>query len=177
KVKMPAMTYAEMQFIKAEAAYRQNDLATARAAYVNGISAHLDFVNARNSEDSQFPTAISSSEKNAFLADANIVPAAGDLSMTHIMAQKFIALWGWNHIEIWMDMRRFNYTDIDPKSGKQVFPGFQTITNLYPDNGGQVVQRIRPRFNSEYVWNRPGLDAIGGLALDYHTKPLWITQP
>jgi len=27
------------------------------------------------------------------------------------------------------------------------------------------------------VWNRPGLEAIGGLALDYHTKPLWITQP
>ena len=27
------------------------------------------------------------------------------------------------------------------------------------------------------IWNRPALDAIGGLALDYHTKPLWITQP
>ena len=41
----------------------------------------------------------------------------------------------------------------------------------------KIVHRIRPRFNSEYVWNRPGLEAIGGLALDYHTKPLWITQP
>jgi hypothetical protein len=97
--------------------------------------------------------------------------------MTHIMSQKFVAQWAWGFIEAWMDLRRFNYYDIDPKSGKQVFPGFQQIANLFPDNGGQVVQRIRPRFNSEYVWNRPGLDAIGGLALDYHTKPLWITQP
>jgi len=39
------------------------------------------------------------------------------------------------------------------------------------------VQRIRPRYNSEYVWNQTGLAAIGALATNYHTKPLWITQP
>ena len=93
------------------------------------------------------------------------------------MSQKFIALWGWGHNEIWMDMRRYHYTDIDPASTVQVFPGFTPPVTLHPDNGGRIVQRIRPRFNSEYVWNRPGLDAVGGLALDYHTKPLWITQP
>ncbi|PYO68128.1 MAG: SusD/RagB family nutrient-binding outer membrane lipoprotein, partial [Gemmatimonadetes bacterium] len=49
--------------------------------------------------------------------------------------------------------------------------------NLYPDNGGLVVQRIRPRYNSEYVWNQAGLSAIGALAANYHTKPLWITEP
>jgi hypothetical protein len=74
-------------------------------------------------------------------------------------------------------MRRYHYTDVDPASGKQVYPGFTTPTNLYPDNSGKIVQRIRPRFNSEYVWNRDGLNAIGGLVLDYHTKPVWITQP
>jgi hypothetical protein len=76
-----------------------------------------------------------------------------------------------------MDMRRYHYTDLDPASGTQVFRGFVLPTTLHADNGGKIVQRIRPRFNSEYVWNRPGLDAIGGLALDYHTKPLWITLP
>jgi hypothetical protein len=50
-------------------------------------------------------------------------------------------------------------------------------TTLFPENSGKVVQRIRPRYNSEYIWNRPGLDAIGGLASDYHTKPMWITLP
>jgi len=45
------------------------------------------------------------------------------------------------------------------------------------DNGGKPVQRTRPRYNSEYVWNQAGLAPIGGLDADYHTKELWITQP
>ena len=76
-----------------------------------------------------------------------------------------------------MDMRRYHYTDVDPVSGTQVFRGFTPPTTLYTDNGGQVVQRIRPRFNSEYVWNRDALATIGGLDVNYHTKPLWIIQP
>ena len=177
KAKMPVMTYAQLQFIKAEAAYRMGDKATALAAYRNGVSAHIDFVNARNSDNSQQPTQISAAEKAAFLASPEIIPAAGALTLTHIMTQKYIAQWGWGHNELWMDMRRYHYTDIDPASGKQVYPGFATPTSLYPDNGGKIVQRIRPRFNSEYVWNSKSLDTIGGLALDYHTKPLWITLP
>jgi hypothetical protein len=177
KSKLPVMTYAQLQFVKAEAAYKLGDKATALNAYRAGIAASIDFVNARNSDNNQAVTQISSSEKTAFLSAPQIVPAASDLTLSHIMSQKFIAQWGWGHNEIWMDMRRYHYTDIDPASGKQVFLDFAPPTNLYPDNGGKIVQRIRPRFNSEYVWNRGGLDVIGGLALDYHTKPLWITQP
>ena len=172
------MTYAQLQFIKAEAAYRANDKATALTAYRNGISAHIDFVNARNTDDAQTPTQITAAEKSTFLAAPAIVPAtAAGLTLTRIMSQKYIAQWMWAHTEIWMDMRRYHYTDIDPASTVQVFPGFVPPVTLYGDNGGKVVQRLRPRYNSEYVWNRPGLDAIGGLALDYHTKPMWITEP
>ncbi|MGQ0713183.1 MAG: SusD/RagB family nutrient-binding outer membrane lipoprotein [Gemmatimonadaceae bacterium] len=178
KAKMPAMTYAQLQLVKAEAAYRMGDRARALDAYENGISAHIDFVNARNSDNNQTPTQITAAEKTAFLADPNVVPTdPADLTLTHIMTQKYIAQWAWGHNEVWMDMRRYHYTDIDPASGVQVYPGFAPPTTLHPDNGGKIVQRIRPRFNSEYVWNRPGLDVIGGLAADYHTVPLWITQP
>ncbi len=178
KVKFPVVTYAQLQFIKAEAAYRGGDKATALAAYKNGISAHIDFVNARNAEDGQNATQINAAEKAAFLADPTVIPATpAELTLTQIMTQKYIAQWAWGHNEEWMDLRRYHYTDIDPATGKQVFPGFASPINLYPDNAGKVVQRIRPRYNSEYVWNVPGLTAIGALALDYHTKPLWITQP
>jgi len=177
KSKMPLMTYAQLQFIKAEAAFRMGDKATALAAYTNGVSASIDFVNARNSDNNQAVTLISASEKAAFLASPQIIPTAGALTLTQIMVQKYIAQWGLGHNELWMDMRRFHYTDIDPATGAQVYPGFAPPTNLYPDNGGKIAYRIRPRFNSEYVWNIPGLDAIGGLALDYHTKPLWILTP
>ena len=175
KAKMPLMTYAQLQFIKAEAALRAGEPGIAMDAYVEGISSHIDFVNARNGDAGQTPTQITAQEKADFLASAEIVP--GTLTLSHIMSQKYIAQWGWGHNEMWLDMRRYHYTDVDPVSGTKVFRGFEPPTALYADNGGQVVQRIRPRYNSEYVWNRPGLDAIGGLALDYHTKPLWITQP
>jgi hypothetical protein len=179
KSKFPFMTYSQLQFIKAEAAYRSGDKATALTAYTNGISSHIDFVNARNNEiGSQSATQITAAEKAAFLGDARIVPAAGNLTLTQIMSQKYIAEWSWGHNELWMDLRRYHYTDIDPASGKQVFPGFTPpTTTLYPDNGGKVAYRIRPRYNSEYVWNSAALSLIGGLAPDYHTKPLWIILP
>jgi len=75
-----------------------------------------------------------------------------------------------------MDLRRYHYTDLDPVSTVQVFRGFTAPTTLYADNVGKVVQRIRPRYNSEYVWNRDALDVIGGLATDYHTDTLWIVK-
>jgi hypothetical protein len=163
--------------VKAEAAFRMGDKATALAAYKNGIAAHIDFVNARNQDDGQQPLPITAAEKAAFLADPNIVPTAANLTLTHIMVQKYIALWGWGFNEAWMDMRRFHYTDIDPLTGQQVYPGFSIPGNLYPDNGGKPAYRIRPRYNSEYVWNRESLDKIGGLALDYHTVVPWIFTP
>jgi hypothetical protein len=126
------------------------------------------------------PTQITAAEKSAFLASPSIIPtSAAGLTLTQIMSQKYIAQWGWGHNELWMDMRRYHYTDVDPASGTQIYPGFTppTSVNLYSDNGGKLAQRIRPRFNSEYVWNVPGLTAVGALAVDYQTKPLWIIQP
>ncbi len=174
KSKIPFMTYAQLQFIKAEAALRMGNQAVARSAYLNGISAHIDFVNTRHLEAGATAT-ITAGEKAAFLADANIAPTT--VTLSHIMSQKYIAQWAWGHNELWMDMRRYHYTDVDPVSGTQVFRGFAAPTALFSDNTAKVVQRIRPRFNSEYVWNFGALQAIGGDALDYHTEPLWITQP
>ncbi len=168
RAKLPVITYAQLQFVKAEAALRAANAAAARTAYTNGISAHIDFVNDRNRDIGTTPAQITTAEKTAFLADTNIVPAT--VTLSHIMSQKVIAQFGWGHNEMWMDMRRYGYADT-------VFRGFAAPTALYVDNGSNVVQRIRPRFNSEYVWNRPGLNAIGGLDPGYHTVVMWIIQP
>ena len=134
-------------------------------------------MNARYLELGQAGAQITAAEKAAFLANPAVVPAVGALTLSHVMSQKYIAQWGWGHDELWMDMRRYHYTDLDPVSGTQVFRGFTLPTTLYVDNSGKTVQRLRPRYNSEYIWNVPALTVIGGLALDYHTKPLWITLP
>lgn len=177
KAKLPIITYAQLQFVKAEAAYRKGDRATALAAYRNAVASHIDWVNERNRDDNQSAGQISATDKAAFLAAPQIVPSAANLTLTHIMSQKYIAQWAWGHNELWMDMRRYHYTDVDPASGRQVYPGFTLPTNLYPDNNGKPVYRIRPRYNSEYVWNQASLQSIGALATDYHTKPLWIIDP
>lgn len=178
KSKLPAFTYSQLQFVKAEAAWRKGDKQTALQAYKNGISAHFDFVNARNSDDGQNVTQITPQERDTYMASTLVVPAAAsDLTLTHIMLQKYIAQWGYGHLEQWMDMRRYHYRDLDPATGSQVFAGFNPPASLYPDNGGKLVYRIRPRYNSEYVWNKAELEKIGALALDYHTKEMWITLP
>lgn len=178
KTKLPIMTYAQLQFIKAEAALRLGNRAVALDAYTKGVSSHIDFVNARNLDDGQTPTQITAAEKAAFLASPAIIPTnAANLTLTQVMTQKYIAQWAWAHVETWMDLRRYNYTGVDASTGQPVYPGFSPPAVLYPDNNNKIVQRIRPRYNSEYVWNIPSLQAIGGLALDFHTKPLWITQP
>ena len=179
KSKYPAMTYSQLQFVKAEAAFRSGNKALALEAYTNGISSHIDFVNARNSDDGQQVTPISAAEKTAFLANPNIVPSAANLTMTQIMSQKYIAQFGWGFFEQWMDLRRFHYTDTYQGEAKQAFPGFSPPAVLYSLNGNKVAYRLRPRYNSEYVWNRDALSQlkpISGLADDYQTSQLWITQ-
>ena len=180
KTRFPAMTYSQLQFVKAEAAFRAGNRPLALTAYTNGISSHIDFVNARNLDDGQLPTQITAAERNTFLANTNIVPTAANLTMTHIMSQEYIAQWLWGFFEQWMDKRRFKYTQTYAGEARQVFPGFAPPTTLYPDNASKLVYRIRPRYNSEYVWNLQGLGKItpiSGTAGDYQTSELWIINP
>lgn len=177
-VSVPVMTYAQLQFVKAEAAYRMGDATLALEAYTEGISAHIEFVNARNREDNQIVSQITPAEETAFLADVGVVPTdPNDLTLSMIMSQKYIAQWVWSSNEVWMDMKRHHYTDLDPVTGEAVYPGFELPLLLHSFNQDKPVYRLRPRYNSEYVWNQAGLDKIGGLAEDYHTVPLWIVTP
>ena len=95
------------------------------------------------------------------------------------MKQKYIALWGHGVLETWVDMRRYHYTDIDPKTASQVYFGFTppAPADLWSDNAGKLAYRVRPRYNSEYVWNIAELTKFGADKLDYHTKEMWFSQP
>jgi hypothetical protein len=86
--------------------------------------------------------------------------------------QKYIAQWGWAFVETWNDLRRYDYSTT-------VFTGFTLpATSLLPtDNGGKYAYRVRPRYNSEYIWNIDALTAIGGFDRDFHTKKMWFHQP
>ena len=82
-------------------------------------------------------------------------------------------------MEVWADLRRYHYIDTDPETGQQVYRSFDPpdrTGDLFTNNNGKLIYRVRPRFNSEYRWNLNAITAIGGAALDYHTKECWFTQ-
>ncbi len=181
--KFPIMTYSEMQFLKAEAYFRKGDVTNARASYINGIDGHFEMLNTHffgylNTLGSNSPAAmtkvtIPAAEKAAYLADPSFVPDAANLTLKHIMCQKYLSLWGWGFVENWVDMRRFAYDEVD------IYPSYKRLDliTLFPDNGGKLAERIRPRYNSEYLWNIDALKLVGGFDLNYHTKKVWFTLP
>ena len=135
---------------------------------------------------------------------------AENLTMSHIMLQKYVALYPWGSPEIWVDMRK-NFYDVeytgeypyggngwDAKEVKQkrdddptkAFFGYYLAPANFADYRGTYSQtknlegspcfRIRPRYNSEYMWNVPGLKAlrpIPGTAVYYHCSIPWFCYP
>ncbi len=163
----PIMTYGEMQFIKAEAAFRKGDRALALTAYRNGINASFDLL---NSLELDVAKRITAAQRTTYLASKAVAQTAADLTLSNIMLQKYIAMYGHGMLETWVDLRRFQYS-------ADTYTGFTIPTSLFPDNSGKPVQRVRPRFNSEYMWNASSLAKIGADKLDYHTVPMWFAQP
>ncbi len=152
------ITYPELQFIKAEAAFRKGDQGMAYDAFKKGVIAAMDFVR------------VATADRDKYMTSEAVPQKAEDLKLSDIMLQKYIALYGQGALETWVDMRRHNYSN-------QVYLNFTPPTSLFVDNNGKLAQRIRPRFNSEYVWNRASLARIGADKNDYHTVPLWFSIP
>ncbi len=174
----PVMTASEMKFIIAEAAFRKGDKATAYQAYKDGISLSFDLLSSVYNVNIPTGKDINAANKAAYLANTNVVPAtSAGLTMSKIMLQKYIAMFAWGALETWSDMRRYHY--VDSYAGQQVYTGFVLPSggDLFPDNAGQPVYRVRPRFNSEYVWNILELQRIGATQNDYHIKKMWFTEP
>jgi hypothetical protein len=174
----PVLTASEVKFMMAEAYLRKGDAAAARTAYLDGISLNIDMLTDVYNADVPVPRQITPAIKTAFLANPTLAIPAASLSLSHIMLQKYIALYGFGPLETWVDMRRFHYTDADEKAGGQVYADFVPPSgiDLFINNSNKLTYRARPRFNSEYLYNVEELTRLGALALDYNTKEQWFSQ-
>lgn len=146
---------------------------------------------------------------NAYMASpyVNALPLA-DFSLSHIMMQKYVSLYPWS-LDTWNDMRRYHYDlilgpDGMPVSGTSYTNDFcyhkpeASADRVYKAfylppadvlnrrskfgtiNAGAPCYRLRPRYNSEYMWNLPSLKElkpIAGDADNYHTSFVWFTIP
>ena len=131
-----------------------------------------------------------------------------EFTLSHIMMQKFVAMMPWGCTETWTDMRKYHYdlkfngevptlndgytlTTVDQKwddDETKVYKGYylqpaqvQNRRSKYNvENHGSPCYRIRPRYNSEYMWNKPALDAlkpIGGQEENYQCSIPWFAYP
>ncbi|HKP32461.1 MAG TPA: SusD/RagB family nutrient-binding outer membrane lipoprotein [Chitinophagaceae bacterium] len=162
-IQWPIMTASMMYFIKAEAAFRGNQKGVAFTAYKNGIDRSIDYF-------SSLGPAITATQKSTYLASAAVAQDEASLTLSDIMTQKYIALYGWGFEETWADIRRFHYDTT-------VYKGYSIpdITRLNISNNGQLAYRFRPQ-NTEYLYNIEALNKIGGNKADYHTYEMWFTK-
>lgn len=166
------MTYPVLQFMKSEALYKKGDLNGAFTAYTNGVRQSLDFasnppVTTALTGSSNY---ISTAAIAKYMTGPSVRQSAATLQLSDILQQKFISCFLWNPLEAWADERRYQYSTA-------IFQGFIKPGTLYPDNAGKQVYVLRPRYNSEYIWNIPALQSFGATNSDYHTTKPWFILP
>lgn len=211
------MTYAEIKFCVAETYYKMGNKSAALQAFKEGVKADLDFTGNYIYPGSKGKAAggdkISKELFNTLAEEyVNGPYVAGitedELTLSHIMMQKWVALYPWGAHEAWVDMRKYHYdirysneypklengwseTMIDQKwdtDDSKVYKGLylapaqvQSRKGQYNTrNHGSPCYRVRPRYNSEYMWNLPSLESlkpISGTAENYHCSIPWFAYP
>ncbi len=90
------ITFAEILFIQAEAYLLQSDQGNAKAAYEKGVVAALE------------RSGIDQAGIDAYLAQEDVLPA-GNLTIEHVMNQKYLAAFPYMAFESWTDYRRTGF--------------------------------------------------------------------
>ena len=211
------MTCAQIKLCAAEAYWKMNKKSEALEAFKQGVKADLDFsakyiypgtkgqaVGGDKITKSVFTSLASEYSAGPFVDGLSL----SDFTLSHIMMQKWVALYPWGALEAWVDMRKYhfdiNYSGDYPKSGngwdismvnqKWDTDASKVYKGLYLDpaqvksrktaynikNEGSPCYRIRPRYNSEYMWNKPSLESlvpISGTADNYQCSIPWFAYP
>jgi hypothetical protein len=193
------LTYHEMCFIKAEVEMRKGNVTDAYTAYIAGIQAHFDMMQAKlnewkgagfdkNAAGVTIPDMepMDPGDINAYLSSAAVAQSPGTLTMSDIMLQKYIAM-GCS-IENYNDMRRFDFSVGDVGNFGVVYPGYQRgplfsgqaqLTGGSPNDPRYWMRRwaLPPTYEINY-------NSIHTLALNPHagdpniwSMPVWWDTP
>ena len=177
---MDVLTYHELQFIKAEAAFLANQKSVALTAYREGIRAHMAKIGVGGSNPSPavtFPL-ITTAQITAYLASSAVAQTEAELSSTTapnvpraIMQQKYIAMF--LNPDSWTDMRRYDFSP-------EIYPNLVYPAGANADAGGQYPRRLLPA-EREVALNRArvlGILGPGGIneLPRFFTQKVWWDQ-
>jgi len=128
------MTYAELQFIKAEAQFRKGLTSDALTTFQNAVAASMQTTanyivpgtvvrGAKNKQTSvigdKIPVATFNALAQAYLNSQYVNGlTVSNFELAHIMMQKYVALYPWG-LDTWNDLRRYQY---DLKVGSTGIP-------------------------------------------------------
>jgi hypothetical protein len=212
-------TCAEIKFCLAEAYWKKGMKGEAYEAFKEGIKADIAFtakyIYPGTKGQATGGDKITAAVFNSLAAEYEAGPyvnglGAGNLTLSHIMMQKWVALFPWGAMEAWVDLRKYHYEldytgdypskgngwdagrytthklDTDPN---KIYKGFYLMaarnvefrnSTYNVNNDGSPCYRIRPRYNSEYMWNKASLEAlkpISGTAPNYQCSIPWFAYP
>ncbi|WBA43791.1 SusD/RagB family nutrient-binding outer membrane lipoprotein [Hymenobacter canadensis] len=172
------ITYHELKFIEAEAAFLAGDRNRALRAYRQGIEAHIRKIGVGGTFASQgltvtFPI-LTQQQIDGYLSSAAVAQTEAQLDLKRIMEQKYIALF--LNPEAWSDMRRYDFRS-DIYVNLAYPTGVNPIFNPVPADPTQrkFPRRLLPAL-TETQYNPQNVQAIGGLDPDYATRPVWWDQ-
>lgn len=134
------ITYREMQFIIAEADVRNGGSQVGHDAYLAGIKASFQRFG------------LGDAEYDTYVAQASIDPGVGNLTLEHVMTQKYIGMF--LQPEVYSDYRRTNIPDLQPVSGSNVpvrwdYPATENLFNSNAPAAGSV-----NIYSDRVGWNR-----------------------
>lgn len=144
------LSNSEMKFIEAEVEYKRGNLSEALSAYKAGIKAHIELLGLKADE---------------YLSSSSVVQNESELTLSHIMIQKFIALS--YSPELFSDVRRMDYCT--------------NSSLLYDENEGVYKGMKRPGhlYSQEYpqdnMW--PRRFAVASYSINYNIDEVLKQDP
>jgi hypothetical protein len=134
------ITYEELKFIEAEAAFRANDKGRAYAAYMEGITANMNKMG------------VAAAKRDAYITHSSVSVGSANITLDLIFKEKYKALF--LNPESWNDARRYNYQYKDftlPVNAvvnsfirRMVYPSVETSRNgaNVPTGVTEVTQKL-----------------------------------
>jgi len=148
-------TEEELHFIKAEAAFNAGDKSTAFQSFQAGIRANMK------------RAGVLTADAETFLTGTTVPHNATELTLSHIMMQKYLALWLQG--EVWADMRRYNYDS-------EIYKGLKRPRYLVyywdANNPNEWIERLPYDTETEELYNKPTLEVLGA-----YQNPEWLKKP
>lgn len=132
----PMLTFDEMKFVEAEAHLRLGATADANSAYEEAVVAALR------------RAGIAEADITAYVNQGNVFPGADNLTLEHIIGQKYISFWMFQSIEAYNDQRRTGIPQMND-------PGGTPLRLPYPPSEVNRNPNTPPDINDVTIYERP----------------------